>query len=62
MAHSNSGWVVELHFAFQDTHYLYMVMEYMPGTCVYARACVCVCVCAYGVHDQMGVSFTMICT
>ena len=33
MAHSNSEWIVELHYAFQDSNYLYMVMEYMPGTC-----------------------------
>lgn len=31
MAHANSEWIVQLHFAFQDTKYLYMVMEYMPG-------------------------------
>ena len=31
MAHANTEWVVELHFAFQDTNYLYMVMDYMPG-------------------------------
>ncbi len=31
MAHAKSEWIVELHYAFQDTHYLYMVMEYMPG-------------------------------
>ena len=40
MAHANSEWIVELHYAFQDINYLYMVMEYMPGVCV------CVC-CAY---------------
>ena len=32
MAHTTSEWVVELHYAFQDSIYLYMVMEYMPGT------------------------------
>jgi serine/threonine protein kinase len=32
MAHANSEWLVQLHFAFQDTKYLYMVMDYMPGT------------------------------
>lgn len=32
MAHSHSEWIVELHYAFQDVNYLYMVMEYMPGT------------------------------
>uniref|UniRef100_A0AAX7UFR0 Rho-associated protein kinase n=1 Tax=Astatotilapia calliptera TaxID=8154 RepID=A0AAX7UFR0_ASTCA len=31
MAFSNSPWVVQLCSAFQDDHYLYMVMEYMPG-------------------------------
>ncbi len=33
MAHADSQWIVELHYAFQDTNYLYMVMEYMPGEC-----------------------------
>lgn len=31
MAHANSNWIVQLHFAFQDSKYLYMVMDYMPG-------------------------------
>ena len=31
MAHANSEWIVRLHFAFQDSRYLYMVMDYMPG-------------------------------
>ncbi|XP_053700966.1 rho-associated protein kinase 2 [Synchiropus splendidus] len=31
MAFANSPWVVQLCSAFQDEHYLYMVMEYMPG-------------------------------
>ncbi|XP_029678477.1 rho-associated protein kinase 2 isoform X1 [Formica exsecta] len=31
MAHANSPWIVQLHFAFQDQKYLYMVMDYMPG-------------------------------
>uniref|UniRef100_A0A3B3RVL1 non-specific serine/threonine protein kinase n=1 Tax=Paramormyrops kingsleyae TaxID=1676925 RepID=A0A3B3RVL1_9TELE len=31
MAFANSGWVVQLFYAFQDDRYLYMVMEYMPG-------------------------------
>uniref|UniRef100_A0A672IJU7 non-specific serine/threonine protein kinase n=1 Tax=Salarias fasciatus TaxID=181472 RepID=A0A672IJU7_SALFA len=31
MAFSNSPWVVQLCCAFQDYHYLYMVMEFMPG-------------------------------
>ncbi|XP_015781078.1 rho-associated protein kinase 1 isoform X1 [Tetranychus urticae] len=31
MAHANSDWIVKLHYAFQDSKYLYMVMDYMPG-------------------------------
>ncbi|XP_071965494.1 rho-associated protein kinase 2-like isoform X2 [Antedon mediterranea] len=31
MAHANSEWIVQLHFAFQDEKFLYMVMDYMPG-------------------------------
>ncbi|NP_001171981.1 Rho kinase [Strongylocentrotus purpuratus] len=31
MAHANSEWIVQLHYAFQDEKYLYMVMDYMPG-------------------------------
>ncbi|KAK2496263.1 hypothetical protein MC885_014887, partial [Smutsia gigantea] len=31
MAFANSPWLVQLFYAFQDEHYLYMVMEYMPG-------------------------------
>lgn len=31
MAHAKSEWIVQLHYAFQDTRYLYMVMEFMPG-------------------------------
>lgn len=31
MAHAASEWIVQLHYAFQDNKYLYMVMEYMPG-------------------------------
>ncbi|KAL5277687.1 ROCK2 family protein [Megaselia abdita] len=31
MAHANSEWIVQLHYAFQDLKYLYMVMDYMPG-------------------------------
>lgn len=31
MAHANSEWIVQLHYAFQDAKYLYMVMDYMPG-------------------------------
>ncbi|XP_063903455.1 rho-associated protein kinase 2 isoform X2 [Zophobas morio] len=31
MAHAQSEWIVQLHFAFQDAKHLYMVMDYMPG-------------------------------
>ncbi|CAL1536686.1 unnamed protein product [Lymnaea stagnalis] len=31
MANANSEWIVQLHFAFQNNKYLYMVMDYMPG-------------------------------
>ncbi|XP_058063524.1 rho-associated protein kinase 2 [Anopheles bellator] len=31
MTHANSEWIVQLHYAFQDNKYLYMVMDYMPG-------------------------------
>lgn len=31
MANANSEWIVQLHYAFQDVKYLYMVMDYMPG-------------------------------
>ncbi|KAG1669225.1 Rho-associated protein kinase 2 [Nymphon striatum] len=31
MAHANSEWIIQLHFAFQDEKYLHMVMDYMPG-------------------------------
>lgn len=31
MAHAHSEWIVQLHYAFQDSRYLYMVMEFMPG-------------------------------
>nr|KAI8754220.1 rho-associated protein kinase 2-like [Biomphalaria glabrata] len=31
MANANSEWIVQLHFAFQNHKYLYMVMDYMPG-------------------------------
>lgn len=35
MAHANSEWIVQLHFAFQDNKFLYMVMDYMPGRTYY---------------------------
>ncbi|XP_067678854.1 rho-associated protein kinase 2-like [Haliotis asinina] len=31
MANANSEWIVQLHYAFQDGRFLYMVMDYMPG-------------------------------
>ncbi|XP_070196209.1 rho-associated protein kinase 2-like isoform X2 [Littorina saxatilis] len=31
LAHANSDWVVQLHYSFQDSRHLYMVMDYMPG-------------------------------
>ncbi|GFN77047.1 rho-associated protein kinase [Plakobranchus ocellatus] len=31
MANANSEWIVQLHFAFQNAKFLYMVMDYMPG-------------------------------
>ncbi|GMT28660.1 hypothetical protein PFISCL1PPCAC_19957, partial [Pristionchus fissidentatus] len=31
MMQANSEWIVKLNYAFQDSRYLYMVMEYMPG-------------------------------
>lgn len=31
MAHANSEWIIQLHYAFQDNKFLYMVMDYMPG-------------------------------
>ncbi|XP_077991876.1 rho-associated protein kinase 2-like isoform X2 [Glandiceps talaboti] len=31
MAHANSAWIIQLHYAFQDDKFLFMVMDYMPG-------------------------------
>jgi len=31
MAESESPWVVELYYSFQDDNYLYLLMEYLPG-------------------------------
>lgn len=31
MASADSEWIVQLHFAFQNARYLYMVMDYMAG-------------------------------
>ncbi len=44
MAHSNSQWIVQLHYAFQDINYLYMVMEYMPGTWVWLSVAFSSCI------------------
>ena len=35
MAHANSEWIIQLHFAFQNDKFLYMVMDYMPGGCLF---------------------------
>lgn len=39
MAHANSDWIVHLYYAFQDTNFLYMVMEYMPGGLFILASC-----------------------
>jgi len=31
LAESNSPWVVQLYYSFQDTAYLYLIMEFLPG-------------------------------
>lgn len=31
LAESNSPWVVQLYYSFQDTQWLYLLMEYLPG-------------------------------
>lgn len=31
LAESESPWVVQLYYSFQDTHHLYLIMEYLPG-------------------------------
>jgi serine/threonine protein kinase len=31
MARSNSSWITQLQYAFQDKRYLYLVMEFLPG-------------------------------
>lgn len=31
LAESNSQWVVQLYFSFQDSAYLYLIMEFLPG-------------------------------
>jgi serine/threonine protein kinase len=29
--YKNNPWIVRLYYSFQDAHYLYMIMEYVPG-------------------------------
>ena len=31
LAESNSPWVVQLYYSFQDSNYLYLLMEFLPG-------------------------------
>jgi protein-serine/threonine kinase len=31
LAESNSAWVVQLFYSFQDPTYLYLIMEFLPG-------------------------------
>ncbi|KIJ56684.1 hypothetical protein M422DRAFT_149129 [Sphaerobolus stellatus SS14] len=31
LAESNSAWVVQLYYSFQDSAYLYLIMEFLPG-------------------------------
>ncbi|KIY49223.1 kinase-like protein [Fistulina hepatica ATCC 64428] len=31
LAQSNSPWVVQLFYSFQDPHFLYLIMEFLPG-------------------------------
>lgn len=31
LAESNSPWVVQLFYSFQDAAYLYLIMEFLPG-------------------------------
>ena len=31
LAESNSPWVVQLYYSFQDSAYLYLLMEFLPG-------------------------------
>ncbi|KAG8937116.1 Serine/threonine-protein kinase [Tulasnella sp. 419] len=31
LAESNSEWVVQLYYSFQDSQYLYLIMEFLPG-------------------------------
>lgn len=31
LAESDSPWVVQLYFSFQDSQFLYLIMEFLPG-------------------------------
>jgi len=31
MAHANSEWITQVHYAFQDKHNLYLAMDFHPG-------------------------------
>lgn len=31
LAESDSPWVVQLYFSFQDAQFLYLIMEFLPG-------------------------------
>lgn len=31
LAESDSPWVVQLYYSFQDPQYLYLIMEFLPG-------------------------------
>src|ERR1700748_1570219 len=31
LAESNSPWIVQLYYSFQDSAYLYLIMEFLPG-------------------------------
>jgi Rho-associated protein kinase 1/Rho-associated protein kinase 2 len=49
MAHSDSPWIIKLHFAFQDEQFLYMAMDYMAGAFVCLHAAITGCdKCAIG--------------
>lgn len=53
MAHANSEWIVQLHYAFQDEKYLYMVMDYMPGGDIVSLMS------AYEIPEKWAVFYTM---
>lgn len=31
LAEAENPWVVKMYYSFQDGHYLYLVMEFLPG-------------------------------